>query len=61
MAPPSLDSLRAELRRDPPLQRQGKRGISQSSQGSCGTCSAILQGGAFTPPKSVVLCSWKLT
>ena len=25
MAPPSLDSLRAELRRDPPLQRQGKK------------------------------------
>ena len=54
MGPPSLDSLRAELRRDPPLQRQGKRGISQSSQSSCGTCSAMLQEDAFTPPKSVL-------
>ena len=61
MATPSLDSLRAELRGDPPLQRQGKRGISQSSQGSCGTCSAMLQGDAFTSSKSVVQYSWKLT
>ena len=53
--------LRAELRGDPPLQRQGKRGISQSSQGSCGTCSAMLQGDAFTSSKSVVQYSWKLT